>query len=84
MNEPIVQVIQQLAKVHEVRGSLYGYVPTRWICILFVVLYAVSTALHTGQAIWSRMWWFFPTIVCGGILEILGWAGRLWSSSRPG
>ncbi|KAH7344630.1 RTA1 like protein-domain-containing protein [Rhizoctonia solani] len=84
MDEPIVQGIQQLAKVQEIQGSLYGYVPTRWICILFVVLYAVSTALHTGQAIWSRIWWLFPTIVCGGILEILGWAGRLWSSSSPG
>ncbi|KAJ1311081.1 hypothetical protein OPQ81_009585 [Rhizoctonia solani] len=84
MDNPLVHVIQQLAKVQEVPGSLYGYVPTRWICILFVALYASSTALHTGQAIWTRIWWLFPTLVCGGILEILGWTGRLWSSSSPG
>ncbi|KAG8773588.1 hypothetical protein FRC12_002452 [Ceratobasidium sp. 428] len=76
--------IYQLAKVHEVKGSLYGYVPTRWICILFVVLFSVSTSVHIGQATWSRQWWLFPTIVAGGVLEILGWAGRLSSSSKPG
>jgi len=29
------------------------------------------------------MWWLFPTIVLCGILEIVGWSGRLWSSFSP-
>ncbi|KAJ3815734.1 RTA1 like protein-domain-containing protein [Lentinula aff. lateritia] len=62
----------------------YGYVPTEWICILFVVLYALSTAIHFGQACWYRVWWMIPTACVCGILEILGWAARMWSSHSPG
>ncbi|KAG2099274.1 RTA1 like protein [Suillus discolor] len=43
----------------------YHYVPTEWICILFLVLYRISTATFAG------------------ILEILGWSARLWSSRNP-
>ncbi|KAF8609445.1 RTA1-domain-containing protein [Ceratobasidium sp. AG-I] len=76
--------VHKLAKIQEVGFSLYGYIPTKWICIVFVVLFSISTAIHVGQATWSRMWWLFPSLVAGGILEVIGWAGRLWSSSRPG
>ncbi|KAJ4501828.1 RTA1 like protein-domain-containing protein [Lentinula lateritia] len=65
-------------------NSFYGYVPTEWICILFVVLYALSTAIHFGQACWYRVWWMIPTACVCGILEILGWAARMWSSHSPG
>ncbi|PCH41942.1 RTA1-domain-containing protein [Wolfiporia cocos MD-104 SS10] len=58
----------------------YGYVPTEWICILFIVLFGISTAIHAGQAMQTRLWWIYPTICIAGSLEILGWAGRLWSS----
>ncbi|KAJ3741899.1 RTA1-domain-containing protein [Lentinula detonsa] len=64
--------------------SFYGYVPTEWICILFVVLYALSTATHLGQACWYHAWWMIPTACFCGILEILGWGARLWSSHSPG
>ncbi|TFK62181.1 RTA1-domain-containing protein [Pluteus cervinus] len=60
--------------------SPYGYVPTESICILFLVLFSLSTIAHTGQATYYRMWWLFPTVITGGIGEILGWTGRLWSS----
>ncbi|KAI0327744.1 RTA1-domain-containing protein [Cubamyces sp. BRFM 1775] len=63
--------------------SPYGYVPTQWICILFIVLYGVTTGIHAIQAIWSRLWWLFPTPVLAGIIEIIGWSGRLWSSISP-
>lgn len=29
------------------------------------------------------MWWLFPTVVTGGVGEILGWVGRLWGSREP-
>ncbi|KAJ3488238.1 hypothetical protein NLI96_g2984 [Meripilus lineatus] len=58
----------------------YGYVPTEWICILFVVLFSVTSALHLGQALYYRLWFLFPTVILGGIGEIIGWSGRLWSS----
>ena len=31
-------------------SSLYGYTPTTWICILFVVLHSFSTLVHLAQA----------------------------------
>ncbi|KAG7444650.1 RTA1-domain-containing protein [Guyanagaster necrorhizus] len=64
-------------------NSFYGYVPDRGISILFLVLFSVSTLLHTGQAIFSRAWWLLATAFLCGLLEILGWSARLWSSSNP-
>lgn len=61
----------------------YHYVPTEWICVLFVVLYSISTVLHLGQALRYKLWWMIPTATFAGILEILGWSARLWSSRSP-
>lgn len=44
--------------------------------IFFVVVHAV-------QAIQFRLWLLLPTAVVCGILEIIGWGGRLWSSQNP-
>ncbi|KAK0475729.1 RTA1-like protein [Armillaria novae-zelandiae] len=63
--------------------SPYNYIPSTTIAIIFVVLYSVSTILHVGQGIYYRMWWVFPTICLAGIMEVLGWSGRLWSSYSP-
>lgn len=61
----------------------YSYVPTEWICILFLVLYSISTILHLGQALKFRLWWMIPTATLAGILEVIGWSARLWSSQNP-
>ncbi|OSD00019.1 RTA1-domain-containing protein [Trametes coccinea BRFM310] len=61
----------------------YGYDPTKWICILFVVLFALSTVIHIGQALRSRLWWLLPTACLAGVGEIIGWVARLISSSSP-
>ncbi|EIN12984.1 RTA1-like protein [Punctularia strigosozonata HHB-11173 SS5] len=63
-------------------NNAYGYIPTLWICALFVSLYGLSTLIHTGQAIYYRLWWLFPTAVLAGLGEILGWSARLWSSKN--
>ena len=39
--------------------------------------------IHLGYATFYRMWWLFPTIGLCGVLEIVGWSGRLWSSFSP-
>ncbi|OSD07748.1 RTA1-domain-containing protein [Trametes coccinea BRFM310] len=61
----------------------YGYTPTLYVCVLFVILYSVTTTLHVLQTCWSRLWWLFPTAVLAGIAEVIGWSGRLWSSINP-
>jgi len=48
-----------------------------------VVLFSLVTTVHLGQALRARMWWLLPTVVTGGVGEIIGWAGRLWGSKNP-
>jgi hypothetical protein len=43
----------------------------------------LDEVLHTVQAIRSRLWWLLPSAVFCGILELGGWAARLWSSFNP-
>ncbi|TFK33586.1 RTA1 like protein-domain-containing protein [Crucibulum laeve] len=64
-------------------GTPYGYVPTQWVTIMFVVLFSISALVHTGQLIYFRTWWMIPTVILCGGLEILGWSARLWSSISP-
>ncbi|KAI0058666.1 RTA1-domain-containing protein [Artomyces pyxidatus] len=61
----------------------YGYYPTKWICALYVALFGLSSLIHLGQLVWFRAWWLLPTAVFCGLLEVIGWSGRLWSSINP-
>ncbi|OBZ77307.1 Sphingoid long-chain base transporter RSB1 [Grifola frondosa] len=72
-----------LASIKDEMDSPYNYVPTEWICILFIVLFGLSTAIHVVQSFCSRLWWLFGTAVLAGIAEVIGWSGRLWSSLNP-
>ncbi|KAF7317508.1 hypothetical protein MKEN_00837300 [Mycena kentingensis (nom. inval.)] len=58
----------------------YGYIPTEAVAIVFLVLFGISTALHTAQAAYYRVWWLFPTAVLCGLGELIGWGARLWSA----
>ncbi|KAJ3891165.1 RTA1 like protein-domain-containing protein [Lentinula edodes] len=62
--------------------SPYGYVPTLWICIMFVTLFSVSTTAQLIHTLFARQWFLLPTIILAGCGEILGWAGRLWSNQN--
>ncbi|ESK83631.1 putative rta1-like protein [Moniliophthora roreri MCA 2997] len=66
-----------------VSRNLYGYIPTRWICITFLVLFSISSLAHVVQATYSRTWWLLITVVLCGALEVGGWSARLWSSWSP-
>jgi len=59
--------------------NIYGFTPTKHVCIIFIVTYAITTILHLGQATARRQWFMFPTAIICGVLEVVGWAGRLWS-----
>ncbi|KAF8991637.1 RTA1 like protein-domain-containing protein [Cyathus striatus] len=67
----------------EAVDSQYNYVPTKYVAIIMVVLFSLSAAIHTGQALYFRMWWLLPTACLCGIAEIIGWSARLWSSFSP-
>ncbi|KAF8317969.1 RTA1-like protein [Clavulina sp. PMI_390] len=62
--------------------NIYGYVPTTWICILFIVLYATSTLVHIGEAVKMKTRFMLCTVVLCGVSELIGWAARLWSSEN--
>ncbi|TFK33316.1 RTA1 like protein-domain-containing protein [Crucibulum laeve] len=77
----ILDLVSRANSAH--KDTPYGYVPTEWITILFLVLFSISTLAHTGQLIYFRTWWMIPTVILCGGLEILGWSARLWSSISP-
>ncbi|KAK1227711.1 Envelope glycoprotein gp160 [Marasmius sp. AFHP31] len=60
--------------------NLYGYVPTLGVCVMYVLLFGASFALHCYQTVKSRYWFLAATVLPAGVLEIVGWAGRLASS----
>ncbi|KAI0348093.1 RTA1-domain-containing protein [Trametopsis cervina] len=64
----------------DVGNSPYSYIPTKSVCITFVVLFGLSTLLHALQLLHSRLWWLLPTAFLSGAGEVVGWSGRLWSS----
>ncbi|KAG8954528.1 hypothetical protein FRC03_011468 [Tulasnella sp. 419] len=63
--------------------SPYNYVPTTWVCALFIALFSLTGIGHLGEAIYYKMWWLIPTMVACALCETIGWAGRLWSSQNP-
>ncbi|KAF9238966.1 RTA1 like protein-domain-containing protein [Melanogaster broomeanus] len=89
MHASLTSVASSLLGEHCARETVdtdigpYDYVPTRWVCITFISLFAISTAAHAVQATWFRIWWLFPTAVFCGVSELVGWGARLYSSGDP-
>ncbi|GAA5927838.1 RTA1 domain-containing protein [Sporobolomyces koalae] len=59
--------------------NIYGYVPSLAAALVFVVVFSLITIVQTGLVLRSKIWWL-SILVIGGIGEIIGWAGRLWSN----
>ncbi|RKL00454.1 hypothetical protein BFJ68_g12726 [Fusarium oxysporum] len=60
----------------------YGYVPTLGAGIAFCALFGLSLLGHSVQFIRKRQWTSFAFAV-GALTEVIGWAGRTWSSECP-
>ncbi|RKL23577.1 hypothetical protein BFJ72_g14439 [Fusarium proliferatum] len=60
----------------------YGYVPTLGAGIAFCVLFGLSLFGHFVQFVRKRQWTSFAFAV-GALTEVIGWAGRTWSSECP-
>ncbi|KAF2467638.1 RTA1-domain-containing protein [Lindgomyces ingoldianus] len=62
--------------------NLYGYRPHLAPGVAFSTLFALSMIIHTGQAWYKKRWWCLVFTV-GALTELIGWAGRTWSSHCP-
>ncbi|KAJ5174544.1 uncharacterized protein N7482_000421 [Penicillium canariense] len=63
-------------------GTSYGYVPTLAAGIAYCTLFGLSMIFHTAQLWWKRTWWC-SVFSIGCLVELIGWAGRTWSSKCP-
>ncbi|KAE8306976.1 RTA1 like protein-domain-containing protein [Aspergillus transmontanensis] len=63
-------------------STSYGYVPSLPAASAFVAFFGLSMLLHTAQMIWFRTWWC-AVFSIGCLVELLGWAGRVWSAKCP-
>ena len=47
-----------------------------------LVVYAVFLAMQVVSGVFYHQWWFLTCWTCGLVLEVLGYAGRIWSSQN--
>ncbi|PYH87226.1 RTA1-domain-containing protein [Aspergillus uvarum CBS 121591] len=60
----------------------YGYVPSLTAASCFVAFFGLSMLIHTAQVIYYRAWWC-AVFSIGCLVELLGWAARIWSAKCP-
>ncbi|RYP93126.1 hypothetical protein DL770_000783 [Monosporascus sp. CRB-9-2] len=61
--------------------DFYHYDPSLPAATIFVVIFALSTAMHGYQLVKHRTWYFIPFFL-GGFCEALGYAGRIIASTE--
>ncbi|KAL1410302.1 hypothetical protein Q8F55_004308 [Vanrija albida] len=71
------------ADFNDPNDTAYGYTPSLVTTVPFVAVFGALTILHAGLAVRYRYWSALGTMVTGGLLEVIGWAGRVWSSQNP-
>ncbi|KAJ5387151.1 RTA1-domain-containing protein [Penicillium cosmopolitanum] len=62
--------------------SSYDYIPSKGAGIAFCLLFGATMIAHIVQFSWKRTWWCCVFAI-GSAVEVLGWAGRTWSSDCP-
>ncbi|OQU93927.1 hypothetical protein CLAIMM_00364 [Cladophialophora immunda] len=61
--------------------KLYRYDPSLGAAVIFVILFALASFLHTYQLVRTRTWFFVPFCV-GGYFEAIGYVGRAIGSQE--
>lgn len=51
--------------------------------VAYLAIFAIFLCLQTGIGLYYRTWGFWTGMVCGLILEILGYAGRIMIRNNP-
>ncbi|WVF66964.1 hypothetical protein IAT40_001707 [Kwoniella sp. CBS 6097] len=84
MSSTAEQLLYELArkKNHLSTISPYGYLPGKAPGIAYIVVFALLGLVHIGLGIRYKYWLVFATLVPGTFLEVIGWAGRLWSAEN--
>ncbi|KAK9860179.1 hypothetical protein MYU51_010531 [Penicillium brevicompactum] len=61
--------------------TAYTYYPSMGAAVVFIILFAVVTLLHTFHLFRTRTWFFVPLVI-GGYFELVGYIGRAMSSQQ--
>ncbi|MCJ1279667.1 hypothetical protein MMC21_007491 [Puttea exsequens] len=61
--------------------KLYHYNPSVVAAVIFIVLFACTTGLHTYQFIRTRTWIMIPLLI-GGFMEVIGYVCRTINSQE--
>ncbi|KAM0747123.1 RTA1-domain-containing protein [Meredithblackwellia eburnea MCA 4105] len=61
----------------------YGYTPSLAMAIVFIILFLISTILHAVQSFMKNSPRFMIIMAVGGVSELIGWGGRIWSRYDP-
>ncbi|KAJ5233357.1 uncharacterized protein N7469_005123, partial [Penicillium citrinum] len=59
----------------------YQYNPSMAAAVIFIILFGVTTSIHTWK-MFSRRTWFFIPLVIGGYFETIGYVGRAISANQ--
>lgn len=59
------------------------YFPTYAGNLAYLVIFALLLVLQTGLGAWYRTWGFLVGMICGLLLEVLGYVGRLKLNKNP-
>jgi hypothetical protein len=66
-----------------IEWSILKYQPSQAASGVFIGIFGLTLLLHAAQGIWRRTWGFMVCMVCGCILEIAGYVGRLLIHNNP-
>lgn len=64
-------------------ASLLQYRPSLPVNSLFIAIFGFTTVAHLVQGFRTRSWGFMASIVCGNLLEIVGYVGRILLHDNP-
>ncbi|KAF5663236.1 RTA1 domain-containing protein [Fusarium heterosporum] len=59
----------------------YHYNPSMAAAVVFIVVFAISSILHTYQLVRARTWYFIPFLI-GCLFECVGYVGRALSANE--
>ncbi|OJJ06437.1 hypothetical protein ASPVEDRAFT_875356 [Aspergillus versicolor CBS 583.65] len=59
----------------------FDYIPSIPACVVFIILFGITTIVHFFQLVRGRTWFFIP-FICGGIFEFVGYIARAISSNQ--